>query len=48
LFAAGWFVDPESRPKFTELTEEFAKMAKDPGRYLVIEVRHCWFLVIER
>lgn len=30
-------IDAESRPSFVELTEEFAKMARDPGRYLVIE-----------
>ena len=29
--------DAESRPSFIELSEEFAKMARDPGRYLVIE-----------
>lgn len=33
----GWMIDAESRPSFVELTEEFAKMARDPGRYLVIE-----------
>ena len=26
----------QSRPSFKELAEEFAKMARDPGRYLVI------------
>ncbi|KAK3082662.1 hypothetical protein FSP39_001823 [Pinctada imbricata] len=31
-----WMLDADSRPKFTELAEEFAKMARDPGRYLVI------------
>lgn len=31
-----WMLDAESRPKFKELSEEFAKMARDPGRYLVI------------
>lgn len=30
-------IDAESRPSFNELAEEFAKMARDPGRYLVIE-----------
>ena len=34
----GWMVDTESRPSFAELTAEFSKMSKDPGRYLVIEV----------
>lgn len=32
----GWMLDAESRPSFRELAEEFAKMARDPGRYLVI------------
>ena len=31
-----WMLDAESRPSFKELAEEFAKMARDPGRYLVI------------
>lgn len=31
-------LDADSRPSFYELTEEFAKMARDPGRYLVISV----------
>jgi len=31
-------LDAESRPSFHELAEEFAKMARDPGRYLVIQV----------
>jgi len=34
----GWLVDAECRPSFSELAEEFSKMARDPGRYLVIEV----------
>merc|ERR1719322_2083154 len=29
-------LDAESRPGFKELSEEFAKMSRDPGRYLVI------------
>jgi len=29
-------IDAESRPSFAELADEFAKMARDPGRYLVI------------
>jgi len=32
-------LDADSRPSFEELREEFAKMARDPGRYLVIPVR---------
>lgn len=31
-----WMLDAESRPTFKELADEFAKMARDPGRYLVI------------
>ncbi|KAG7169351.1 Epidermal growth factor receptor-like, partial [Homarus americanus] len=31
-----WMLDAESRPSFRELAEEFAKMARDPGRFLVI------------
>jgi len=34
----GWMLDAESRPSFRELADEFAKMARDPGRYLVIPV----------
>jgi len=32
-----WMLDAESRPTFTELANEFSKMARDPGRYLVIK-----------
>lgn len=32
-----WMLDAESRPSFKELSDEFAKMARDPGRYLVIQ-----------
>ncbi|XP_043475369.1 epidermal growth factor receptor isoform X2 [Leptopilina heterotoma] len=31
-----WMLDAESRPCFKELAEEFAKMSRDPGRYLAI------------
>uniref|UniRef100_A0A8D9BMT9 Receptor protein-tyrosine kinase n=1 Tax=Cacopsylla melanoneura TaxID=428564 RepID=A0A8D9BMT9_9HEMI len=31
-----WMPRPEARPCFKELAEEFAKMARDPGRYLAI------------
>lgn len=31
-----WLIDAESRPSFKELADDFAKMASDPGRYLVI------------
>ncbi|KAH9498588.1 hypothetical protein Btru_007466 [Bulinus truncatus] len=32
-----WMLEAESRPSFKELVDEFAKMSRDPGRYLVIE-----------
>ncbi|KAK5642470.1 hypothetical protein RI129_008637 [Pyrocoelia pectoralis] len=31
-----WMLDAESRPSFKELSEDFSKMTRDPGRYLVI------------
>jgi len=31
-------LDALSRPAFKELADEFSKMARDPGRYLVIPV----------
>lgn len=31
-------IDPDSRPKFKELVQEFTAMARDPPRYLVIKV----------
>jgi L1 cell adhesion molecule len=31
-----WMLDADSRPSFKELSDEFAKMARDPGRFLVI------------
>lgn len=31
-----WTLEAEGRPTFKELTSEFAKMARDPGRFLVI------------
>uniref|UniRef100_A0A4W3HB98 Receptor protein-tyrosine kinase n=1 Tax=Callorhinchus milii TaxID=7868 RepID=A0A4W3HB98_CALMI len=34
-----WMIDEESRPTFKELGAEFSRMARDPDRYLVIEVR---------
>lgn len=30
-------IDAETRPSFDDLVKEFTKMARDPGRYLVIE-----------
>lgn len=38
-FHPGWMIDAESRPRFRELIAEFTKMARDPSRYLVIQVR---------
>lgn len=32
-----WFLKPDSRPMFKELADELAKMARDPGRFLVIQ-----------
>jgi L1 cell adhesion molecule len=37
----GWMPVAESRPSFKELMDEFAKMSRDPGRYLVIQVQFC-------
>uniref|UniRef100_A0A673M345 Receptor protein-tyrosine kinase n=1 Tax=Sinocyclocheilus rhinocerous TaxID=307959 RepID=A0A673M345_9TELE len=31
-----WMIDPDSRPRFKELVEEFTIMARDPPRYVVI------------
>lgn len=31
-------IDADSRPHFRELVAEFSKMARDPSRYLVIQV----------
>lgn len=30
-------IDSAARPTFNELAQEFSKMARDPGRYLVID-----------
>jgi len=38
LCMTGWMVDPGCRPSFAELGDEFTKMARDPGRFLHIEV----------
>lgn len=35
---SGWMIDADSRPKFKELAAEFSRMARDPQRYLVIQV----------
>lgn len=31
-------IDPDSRPKFKELVQDFSAMARDPSRFLVIKV----------
>lgn len=31
-------IEPDSRPKFKELVTEFSAMARDPPRYVVIQV----------
>ncbi|KAF5303726.1 hypothetical protein FQR65_LT00870 [Abscondita terminalis] len=35
-----WMLDAESRPGFKELADDFAKMSRDPGRYLVVGDKH--------
>ena len=32
-----WMLDAETRPNFKELADDFAKMSRDPGRYLAIK-----------
>lgn len=32
-------IDSECRPKFRELVTEFSRMARDPQRFVVIQVR---------
>uniref|UniRef100_A0A8C2DXK0 Receptor protein-tyrosine kinase n=1 Tax=Cyprinus carpio TaxID=7962 RepID=A0A8C2DXK0_CYPCA len=39
-----WMIDADSRPHFRELVAEFSKMARDPSRYLVIQVVHKKYL----
>lgn len=31
-------IDPENRPRFKELVNDFSAMARDPPRYVVIPV----------
>lgn len=38
-------IDADSRPRFRELIAEFTKMARDPSRYLVIQVWLFWFVL---
>jgi len=35
---AGWMIDPDSRPRFKDLVSDFSVMARDPPRYVVIQV----------
>ncbi|XP_061522885.1 melanoma receptor tyrosine-protein kinase-like isoform X5 [Phycodurus eques] len=37
LMVKCWMIDPSGRPGFRELVVEFSKMARDPGRYLVLQ-----------
>lgn len=39
-------IDADSRPKFKELAAEFSRMARDPQRYLVIQVSNSEHLQI--
>uniref|UniRef100_A0AAQ4Q111 Receptor protein-tyrosine kinase n=1 Tax=Gasterosteus aculeatus aculeatus TaxID=481459 RepID=A0AAQ4Q111_GASAC len=32
-----WMIDPDSRPRFTDLVSDFSVMARDPPRYVVIQ-----------
>ncbi|CAG05345.1 unnamed protein product [Tetraodon nigroviridis] len=34
-----WMIDPSSRPTFRKLTAEFSTMARDPSRFLVVQVQ---------
>lgn len=36
-------IDPDSRPRFRDLVNDFTSMARDPPRYVVIQV--CVFYV---
>lgn len=35
-------IDPESRPRFKGLVNDFSAMARDPTRYVVIQVCKCF------
>lgn len=37
--SAGWMIDPSSRPTFRKLTADFSMMARDPSRFLVVQVQ---------
>lgn len=38
LLSPGWMIDSECRPRFRELVAEFSRMARDPQRFVVIQV----------
>lgn len=38
LLLPGWMIDSECRPRFRELVAEFSRMARDPQRFVVIQV----------
>lgn len=38
LLPPGWMIDSECRPRFRELVAEFSRMARDPQRFVVIQV----------
>lgn len=42
VWLAGWMIDPESRPRFKGLVNDFSAMARDPTRYVVIQVCKCF------
>lgn len=44
MSSLGWMIDADSRPRFRELIAEFSKMARDPTRYLVIQVS--WVFIL--
>ncbi len=41
----GWRIDPDSRPRFKELVEDFTIMARDPSRYVFILVRAFFYML---
>lgn len=45
-WTAGWMIDPESRPRFKDLVNDFSAMARDPPRYVVIQVFSCYVSVL--
>jgi len=44
-----WTVDAEARPTFRELCDDLSKMARDPQRYIVVDVScDCDVAVLQR